>query len=192
MPRKGQTKPGPRTPSGQLSRSKDARAWITNQDERAAMAPALEARQRLFGLSEKDAKEGAAGSVVGRLLLNKVIRRDQYDAAKRYLEVRNAYQRAIGAVPDFTQPRDPFAASDDPERAWKAFCGHARKAHDALLKALGDLMASERSPAPMAALDVFLVKDVHEPSLIGPLRMALNALGKHFGLQVVRTEQEAA
>lgn len=156
------------------------------------METAISARQRLFGLSEADAKEGAAGSVVGRLLLNKVIRRDQYDAAKRYLEVRNAYQRAIGAVPDFTQPRDPFAASDDPERAWKAFCGHAIRAHGAMMAVVREVMVSERSPDAAAALDVLLCRDVHEPHLLGGFRVVTNALGKHFGLQVVRTEQEAA
>jgi hypothetical protein len=185
-------KPGPRTPSNQLSRSKAAREWITTHDQKAAMETVVSTRQRLFGLSEADAKEGYAGSVVGRLVLNKVIRRDQYDAAKRYLEVRNAYHRAIGAPPDFTQPRDALPASDDPEKAWKAFCGHARRAHEAMMRVLRDLIASERSPAPMSALDTILVKDCHEPSLIGPLRSALNALGRHFGLQVVREAQEAA
>ncbi len=156
------------------------------------MEPALSARQRLFGLSEADAREGKAGSVVGRLVLNKVLRPDQYEAGKRYLEVRNAYQRAIGAPPDFLEPREALPASSDPDKAWKAFCGHARRAHDAMMAVLRDLMASERSPAPVTALDVFLVKDIHTPHLVGPLRVALNALGKHFGIDVVRTEQEAA
>lgn len=156
------------------------------------METVVQTRQRLFGLSEKDAKEGYAGSVVGRLVLNKVIRRDQYDAAKRYLEVRNAYQRSIGAPPDFTQPRDFLPASDDPEKAWKSFCGHARRAHGAMMDVIREVMISERSPDAAAALDVILVKDHHDSRLLGPFRTITNALGKHFGLQVVRTEQEAA
>ena len=190
MPKK--RKPGQRTPSNQLSRSKASREWITNQEQRAAMSTVIEARQRLFGLSEKDAKEGTAGSVVGRLVHARVLRRDQYDAAKRYLEVRNSYQRAIGAPPDFTEPRDALPSSIDPEKAWRSFCGHARRAHDAMMGVLRDLMASERSPAPLSALDVIVVRDIHEANLIGPLRLALNALGRHFGIDVVRTEQEAA
>lgn len=192
-------RPGPRTPSGQLSRAKAAREWITTHNEKAAMETVVAARQRLFGLSEKDTKEGYAGSVVGRLRLAKVIRRDQYDAAIKYLEVRNAYQRAIGAVPDFTQPPDERAAPRvrdgrilSPDEAWQDFVQGAKRAHARMLRVLGDLIATERSPAPMAALDAILVKDCHEPSLVGPLRSALNALGKHFGLQVVQEAQEAA
>lgn len=156
------------------------------------METVVTARQRLFGLSEADAKEGYAGSVVGRLLLNKVIRRDQHDAAKRYLEVRNAYQRAIGAPPDFTQPREAFSPSDDPERAWKAFCGHAKRAHEAMMRCIREVMVSERSPDASAALDAFLVRDIHDPRLLGAFRVVTNALGKHFGLQVVRESQAAA
>lgn len=182
----------PRTPSGQKSRSKAAREWITTQTERAAMEPALSARQRLFGLSEADAREGKAGSVVGRLVLNKVLRPDQYEAGKRYLEVTNAYQRSIGAAPDFTQPRESLPASDDPEKAWKAFCGHARRAHGAMLAVIRDVMVAERSPDPAAALDAFLVRDRHDPRLLGALRVSLNALGRHFGIPVTKTQQEAA
>lgn len=180
-------KNGPREPNGRVNR-----AWLTTQTEKAAMETAVDTRKRLFGLSETDAKQGFAGSVVGRMVLANVLRRDQYDAAKRYLEVSNAYQRAIGAVPDFTQPREGFATSDDPDKAWKAFCGHARRAYSDMMGVLRDLMQEQRSPASLSALDVFLVKDCHEESLVGSLRVALNALGRHFGIPVVRAEQEAA
>lgn len=163
------------------------------------METVVSARQRLYGLSEKDAKEGYAGSVVGRLVLNKVIRRDQYDAAKKYLKRRNAYQRAIGAVPDFTQPQsDEWAPRTrdgiilSPEEAWEEFCIEAKAAHAKMMRVIQAVMVSERSPDAAASLDVFLVKDHHDPRLLGAFRSVLNALGKHFGIQVVREAQEAA
>jgi len=180
-------KNGPREPNGRLNR-----AWLVNQDERSAMEPAVTARRRLYGLDETQAKQPEAGYTIGRLVLNRVLRKDQGEAAKRYLEVRNAYQRAIGAVPDFTQPREGFNPSDDPETAWERFCTAARRSQAAMSECLLALMQSERSPAPVAALDAFLVKDVHVAELLGALRLALNALGRHFGIPVVRAEQEAA
>lgn len=190
----------PRTPSGQKSRSKAAREWITTQTERAAMEPALSARQRLFGLSEADAREGKAGSVVGRLVLNKVLRQDQYDAAVEYLKVRNAYQRAVGAVPDFTQPPEPgrppavdkYGRILTPEEAWQEFSERAKKWHASMMKVVAAVMVAERSPDPSAALDAFLVRDRHDPRLLGALRVSLNALGRHFGIPVTKTQQEAA
>lgn len=188
MPRPGRPRQNaPREGNGRINRS-----WLVTQTERAAMDTAVSARQRLFGLDENQAKQGEGGSVIGRLVLNKVLRRDQYDAAKRFLEVRNAYQRSIGAVPDFSQPREGGPPSDEPERAWEAFCINARRSHDSMLRVLRDLMAQERSPAVMAALDTIVVKDAHVENLVGPLRIALNALGRHFGIQVVQTQQVAA
>jgi len=195
MPRPGRPRQNaPREGNGRINRS-----WLVTQTERAAMETAVSARQRLFGLSEADAKEGYAGSVVGRLVLNKVIRADQYDAAKKYLVRRYNYQRAIGAAPDFTQPksdewiprmRDGVLLS--PEEAWEEFCVEAKRAHEAMCAVIRAVMVSERSPDPASALDVFLVKDVHEPRLLGAFRIALNALGHHFGIQVVQTQQVAA
>jgi hypothetical protein len=50
-------------------------------------------------------------------------------------------------------------------------------------EALRTLMAETRSPAPVSALDVFITKDAYAPHLVGDLRLALNALHRHFTTQ---------
>ena len=165
---------GPREPNGRL-----LRGWQVEETERAATQVAVDARMRLYGLTEAMARQGEAGTEVGRMKLIGALSQDQYDASQRYLETVNAYQRAIGAKPDYTQPRDDGGGSVG---TYEEFCRTARSNYEAMQHALRDLMIEVRSPAPVSALDVFVAKDVYMPELEGDLRLALNTLVKHFGI----------
>ncbi len=57
---------------------------------------AIEMRAKRFGLTIEEAKNPLAGSYVGRLYLQGKINQDQYDAAQKYLEVKNNYLCAKG------------------------------------------------------------------------------------------------
>ena len=133
-------------------------------------------RARVHGLTEQDASDARAGSVVGRMCIQKAISRDQYDSAQRYIEVRHAYLRAIEVKQDFRAPKPETEGGGD----YESFCRTAREKYDAMQDAIAALCQEQRSPAPAAALDVFINRDIYLPELEGDLRLALNALTRHF------------
>ncbi len=134
---------------------------------------------RLWGLPEALARRGEAGTVVGRMRLSEVLSGAQYEASLRYTKTVNAYQRAICAKPDFEEPRDDMGGSGG---TYEEFCQTARDNYEAMQDALRELMIEVRSPAPVSALDVFVMRDVYMASLEGDLKLALNRLAKHFGV----------
>lgn len=159
-----------REPSGRIAKGSSGES---------AMDTAVKARMRLFGITYVEASSQEGGTTVGRMYLAKEITIDQYRAAERYVEVKNAFQRAIGAVPDAGRPPPP----PEFERGvgdFESFCARARESYGAMQEQLRTLMAETRSPAAVSALDVFITKDAHVPHLVGDLRLALNALHRHF------------
>lgn len=164
---------GPREPNGRINRAWDAPAKAED-----AMQTAREARQRHFGwMSDDQARSEYGGSAVGRLHIQGHIQLAQYVAARNYMEVRNEYQRAIGVTPDYNEPRASSAGSAMDQGEWAE---HAKKRHASMHSMLKELQISMRSPAPRAALDVIVVRDMDFPEGVGDLRIALNALDRHF------------
>lgn len=167
---------GLREPNGRLSRRKAGVAERERESERDVMRTAIEARMRVFGLSEEDAKRQEGGTVIGRMYQAKAISIDQMRAAERYREVRNAYSCAMDAKPDTGRaPRDGFG-----EAGYEGFCIAAKAAHKDMMNALQALCQEHRSPAPISALDQFIVRDLHVGHMVGDLRLALNCLHRHF------------
>ncbi|WP_018184698.1 hypothetical protein [Kaistia granuli] len=143
------------------------------------MRTGINARVRLFGLTEAQAKTQEGGTVIGRLLIGKEISLDQARAAERYTEVRNAYQRAIGATPETGTPPPP-PMFETGGGTFEDFCESAKAAQRALQNCLQSLAVEARSYNPITALDVFVIKDEFAAHLLGDLRIALNALHRHF------------
>lgn len=77
-------KPGPRTPSGQLSRAKEA-----------SYVPLHRARE-LIALGKLD---GRYGTPLGRMVLNERISKGQYEAGLRFVDVRKSADAALGLPP---------------------------------------------------------------------------------------------
>lgn len=168
---------GPREPNGRLSRRK---AHVLSREAMAAKearSVVVAARMRMFGLSEARASTQEGGPVIGRMLLREELDDDQAEAAARYLEIRNAYHRAIGAVSDTGRAPPP---EEEGEGTYEDFCYRARKRWSAAEGVIRDVMQEQRSPAPASALEHFIVRDMYVPELVGPLREALNALHRHF------------
>jgi hypothetical protein len=170
-------KSGERYPSGGRKRHEVA------MDREDARKTALEARQRVFGLSEADALQPAANAVYGRLWLTGALSRAQHEALTRYVEVKHRYQRAIDA---------PLEAREPPPDAWDRGGGdyvdwvaRAREEYDAMQGALTEVCVSFRSPEPKAALEVIVNKDVDMPELYGGLRQAANALARFWGMEKI-------
>lgn len=168
---------GLREPNGRLSRRKAEVERRTAETEREAMATAVEARMRVFGISEADARRQEGGTVIGRMYQAGKLTIDQMRAAERYGEVRNAYHRAIGAPSDTGKQEGGAGGSD-----YAAFCAGARRDWSAMMAALQAICQELRSPAPLSALDQFVVKDMHVSHMVGDLRVALNGLHRHFAM----------
>ncbi|WP_375610941.1 MULTISPECIES: hypothetical protein [unclassified Bartonella] len=77
-----------REPNGRISRAKTPHEPMDKL--------AIEMRAKRFGLTIEEAKNPLSGTYIGRLYLQGEINQDQYDAAQKYLEVKNNYLCAKG------------------------------------------------------------------------------------------------
>ena len=178
-------KEGPREADGRRDRK-----FVAAENAEAAKAitvTATEARQRIYGMTKDQARDPRATSVIGRMEMQGRLTRHQTDAAQRYLEIRNAYQRAMGITPEYVEPRreGPSGFSASPE----AIVAHARTAHDDMDALIAEVCTEEKTMLPRKALDVIVVRDIEMPPLDGVLRLVLNRL--HRGLFAERKRRAA-
>ncbi len=177
-----------RTKSGRISRA--ASSYNEN-------AEAIALRQRMFGLSEKDARDQKAASYVGRLCLAgrkhnaDGITEAQYETAQEYLKAYEAFQRAVKS-PDAL--RTGVGGGDAPESEdYARWCQVKIAQFEAIKKAIRDeqCLHHNRGANLFAALDYLLVRDQQLPHMIGDLRLALNAIGHHMGI-IQKPKRKAA
>lgn len=173
-------KHGRREPNGQLSRRAAEVMLRENETERQIMDTVISARCRRFGVTDAVARNPLAGTAVGRMCLARELTMDQYDAAQRYLDARKAYHGAIMAKSDVGDNGGGKAAGDKVSEAYAEWCRRAKERWTAVNQVLDELTIAHRSPAPRAALDAIVVRDVDVHELTGDLRVALNAIDRHF------------
>ncbi len=157
---------------------------------RAGAVPAnMEAillRMKMFGLSEKDARDQKAATFIGRLNLTdkkSLISNAQYDAAVAFLEVYDKYKRAIGA-PDASKQSGGVGGGEATED-YARWCQAAKTKYDAAIEAIRveQGIYENRGANLYAALDYLVCRDEQHWHMVGDCRLALNALAHHFGLQ---------
>lgn len=167
-------KAGIRATSGRLSRAADA-----HQEN---LDPIL-TRMRLFGLTEKDARDQKAATFVGRLQLMKVISQAQYDAAVAWLALRDSYKRAIGA-PDALKSSGGATGGTEETVEHTAWCHRAIRQYDAAMAAVTaeQCLHQNRGGNLYGGLDYVVGRDEQHWHMVGDARLALNALAHHFGL----------
>ncbi|WMT85584.1 hypothetical protein NO932_11660 [Pelagibacterium sp. 26DY04] len=177
---------GKREPSGRINRKGVGQRKRDAHDkaEREMMSVAIGARQRIFGLNAKLARDQLSGSVVGRLALMGMqgggISRQQADAAFIWLEDRAAYAKVMQS------PKDDSAIDlahvpgishgENVERA-KMNRKRYERAREALQQAQNVLGGRSNL---WAAINLIVEQDKDMPHLIGDLREALNALCRHY------------
>jgi len=172
-----------RTASGRPSRAADA--YQEN------LEPIL-TRMRLFGLTEKDARDQKASTFIGRLQLTKAVSQAQYDAAQTWLEVREHYQRAIKS-PDAL--RSSGGGGDGGESpSYASWCQQAIKRYDAAQKAImaEQKVYANRGRNLFAAVDYVVGRNEAHWHLVGDCRLALNALAHHFSGKKVKRLDDAS
>lgn len=163
----------PREPNGRISRS--------GIDHGPADVVALEARRRIWGLTEKEAKDQKAGTVIGRLnLLGREdgLSNSQYDAAIQYIELRAAYLRAISAPGRMTDGDAGSGSSHTDE--YEQWVRDTVEAYEKCRKAIQEAQNENRHANLWAALDLCVIHDQDLPHMVGDLRLLCNALARFF------------
>jgi hypothetical protein len=193
---------GKREPNGRLSRKPEdqgARQVKTflekqrqlEQAERDAIEPGLAARVRIWGVKPSDSRSQMAGSFVGRLCLSGEISRAQYDALLAYQDDCVAYRQAIDSPRgspsavnlNATHGRSRSPADDEQfvARATERYIGSDKKG--GVCRAIQDKQCEVGMTANLwAALSLCVMEDKDLPHMVGELRVAANALGKHYKL----------
>ena len=178
---------GRRERNGQLSRKQEhvseRQLEGLDRDERDTLSVALDARERVFGVDPRHSRDQKVGTAIGRYCLQGQVTQAQYDAAMLYVESRNRYLRAIDAPPlpgavdlNATRGRPVFIENSNLVRQWKA-------THMAAERAIQEKQCEIGLTGNLqGAIGVILFRDVEMEHCLGDLRIALNALSKHYRL----------
>ncbi|MCZ2204010.1 hypothetical protein [Bartonella sp. A05] len=157
-----------REPNGRISRAKAPREPVDKL--------AIEMRVKHFGLTVEEAKNPLSGSYVGRLYLQGALTQDQYDAAQRYLQIRNNYLCAKG-FPSAIYDEMPVTSDSDAREKWIEF---VKEQFLDLQEIVKETQGLYRQYNFYAALQYIVIEDQSLPHLVNSLRIVLNALHKHF------------
>jgi len=186
-------KSGKREPNGKLSRkpadvaNRRKVAWDMQAQE--AIAPVLEARQRLFGLSADEARDQRAGSFIGRLCLMGVkdetegITLTQYEALCAWENSAKANSMVISG-PKSDAAFDPNRVAGRAAELGEKFANRIRAQHHRAEVAVQAKQNELRGTANLfSALYECVQRDREHFHLLGDLRAAANALARHYGLE---------
>ncbi|MBX4336565.1 hypothetical protein [Bartonella raoultii] len=157
-----------REANGRLSRSKTPREAVDKL--------AIEMRAKRFGLSLQDAKNPLASTYIGRLCLQGVLTQEQYDAAQKYLQIRNDYLCAKG-LPNAIYDEMPSSADDTARDKWVKF---ATEKFLNTQEAIKEAQCLYRQYNLYASIQYLVIEDQELPHLVSSLKVALNALHKYF------------
>jgi hypothetical protein len=168
-----------RTKSGAISRANSA--YQENAD-------AIALRMRVFGLTEKEARDQKAATYVGRLCLAGLrnntdgISPAQYDAAVAYLEARQNFKRAVKSPDALATGNGGASGVEGP--GYDEWCQRAVRKWEAIQTAIQTEQGfhENRGANMYAAVNYLLERDEQMPHMIGDLRLALNAVGHHLGM----------
>lgn len=145
---------------------------------------ALEARQRVFGISAELAQSMPETSSLGKLKVQKEITQRQFDAAGEYAKLMMTYDRLFPIKP--LQPAgdlDRGGGYDASEGTDEWYIQHFRKTSRTVASCRDALMEADRTDSRCSRTVANVVfNDAYMPHLVGPLRLGLNALARVFDL----------
>ena len=161
--------------------------------ERENKSVAIEARQRVFGLSAEQAAGEGGGSALGRMLdPRNPVNKNQFEAGKAF---EQAFRDNLTAR-EFKRQRsasDYSGAgghdnSDGTDPAYVAWCDRAI----AKYAAMRDAVHGCGEPLAMKVLEIVILDDMEMWKWIGELRCGLNAIGRvDRGQQIAYSEIQA-
>jgi len=160
-----------REPNGRLSRAK-------NPVQKVALA----ARARHNGLSENQAQDPKSENYLGVLSLlgaHNGLSSEQYEAAQRFLTIRNDYRKSL-LSPGAYYERANLGRREENMAEYAAWVKRVRTRYSAALKAVQEAQLDNGHENLYAALHYVVMEGRHLPHLLGATRMVLNALYRHF------------
>ena len=164
------------TPRGR--RGRFARAEMT---EAEAKSVGVQARMRVFGISEDAANTNAqinAGTAIGRMHFVKALTQDQLDTAVWFSRERASYLRAIQARGE-ASPSDGVVSYAEDSDSYEKWVKAKRQLWQEIQETLRELQNTYRADYPKI-LDWVLVRDIELPHFRSDLLVALNALHNRF------------
>ena len=174
-----------RQPNGQPSR-------INEETERKAMEVVMQARQRIYGLTEEAAKRPESGSWIGRAYLSGdvtvSVSRNQLDAFTAFEQFMAAYRAVIKSPGRLRSGRSgaSFLAGSDAE--YEAHCERVVSCYDDLKAKLQSIDYMHRQKSLYLLDSVMRGYDVSRD--IGALRLALNVVHRWAGLPDIIEHRE--
>ena len=186
MTRGRKRKTGRRYPCGKRHRE---------ETEREAMSVALEARQRRFGVTARQARDQRLGTSLGRLAFTEVISDLQYQAGVQFADLYQQHHAVLGlprpnpsSVAGLLINEGIFGGSSAP--ADEATIASLRRRFEEATAALDQCDREHRlSPGRRPTLLIYRVICVDEDTIrwpeedLGNLRVALNALAWVFRIR---------
>ena len=189
-----------REPNGRLSRRQDSMQARTAEQERHVKETVMEARVRVLGLSVAECDRPEAGSVLGRLYLDKQnnISEAMYIAGIRMADDYLRYCRLIGFPLPTPQALDITgrARIRDPEahkpkegevktvvRDLQADVERATKRYMAIERVLGAVDQSGRPVTSVCKMVCIRDEDIYHRHMIEFLKRGLKALANHYGIE---------
>ncbi|WP_375659590.1 hypothetical protein [Bartonella sp. MR30HLJHH] len=157
-----------REPNGRISRAKTPHEPMDKL--------AIEMRAKRFCLTIEETKNPLSSTYIGRLYLQGEINQDQYDAAQKYLEVRNDYLCAK-TLPSAIYDKMPSSSNEEARKKWVEF---ATKQFLNMQEVIKETQHLYRQHNFYAALQYLVSEDQELPYLVPSLRIVLNALQKYF------------
>jgi hypothetical protein len=150
----------------------------------------ITARERVYGLSKGSASLQEAGSAVGRLVLAGQLTRAQADAAEEYEKVVRAFLASIEA----RRPSSPgdlnrsggYDGREGDDPAYIEKCHLAVRRYKEARRGL-----LEASPLAHFAMETWVTEGHEVWSLLGDLRLGLNALARLWRVDEWRKDEAA-
>jgi len=163
-----------REPNGRASRKR----------EESPNKVALDARKKLHGLGDKDAKDPRCASVIGILCMNREISQAQYEAAVQYEKICSDLHYALSSPKqlqaiDYNRGVLGASSGSDNEKAKQDII----ERYNNINSMLKHEQMTQRNNFLISALDHFILKDKDSRHALGDLRLALNALVRFYKIK---------
>lgn len=173
-------KAGPRYANGNRKES-----FVKEETEKEARSVVIDARQRIFGMTEDQAKSDLAGTLLGRLYMAKHITKQQFEAGERYAHDVWRYSVTVLGVTPTVQAQNMLKVKghqgDDDETAR----ARALRIKSEYLKAEAVAMSGGRMVESTLLHTCVTEEKALEDmpmSQLGLLRRGLQDLARHYGI----------
>ena len=144
-----------RYPGGQIKHD-----WREQESEKEAKGTVIEMRQRIHGITGKDAGSPFAGYVLGRMFLDGNISEAELTAGNRYAEDMARYYRLVGISAPSPRAQSLFSIAAHDGEVSEGRAKQARAASDHMMKLEGALLKIKDGPQVKTTVFNVCVMDI--------------------------------